>query len=65
MSSHNPFSSNLTKTPNYIKQEQELKDALEKAHYSNPQMCDPNTCVHCSNDRLHDWCQSRNLGTYT
>ena len=49
----------------FEQQEQERKDALEKAHDSNPQMCDPNTCVHCSNDRLHDWCQSRNLGTYT
>jgi hypothetical protein len=49
----------------FEQQEQERKDALEKAHNSNPQMCDQNTCVHCSNDRLHDWCQPRKLGTYT
>jgi len=50
----------------FEKQEkQKREDALEKAHNSNPQMCDPNTCVHCSIDRLYEWCQSRNLGTYT
>ena len=50
----------------FEQQKQDHKDALEKAHYSNPQLCDPNTCVHCSNDRLHDWVlPCRGPGSYT
>ena len=46
-------------------QEQERKDALENAHDSNPQTCDPNTCVHCANERQHNWCKPCPLGSYT
>jgi len=48
-----------------IEQERLRKDALDNAHYSFPKTCDPNTCVHCINERLDQWCQHHELGTYT
>lgn len=32
-------------------QEQESKDALEKAHYSFPKTCNPKTCEYCDNEQ--------------
>lgn len=49
----------------FEQQEQQRKDALEEAHNSNPQKCDPTTCAHCSYERLLDWCNPRKVGDYT
>lgn len=38
----------------FEKQEQDRKDALEKAHYSLPQTCGGvDTCEHCKDDKSH------------
>lgn len=46
-------------------QEEKRKDALFQAHYSHRKTCDPNTCEFCKDERLHKWCQPRELATYT
>jgi len=49
----------------FRQQEQERKDALERAHNSNPPTCDRNTCEYCANARRYEWSFPRPLGSYT
>lgn len=55
----------LEKQRVFRQQEQEREDALEKAHDSFPQTCDPDTCKFCKEDTLYELCQPSVLGTYT
>lgn len=55
----------LEKQRVFRQQEQERENALEKAHDSFPQTCDPDTCKFCKEDTLYELCQPSVLGTYT